>query len=207
MNSSFKMTLTSLAGVAALSYSALSFAQAGYHTLLVDGDTRRGEMHRTFGVERRPGLIDYLAGELPMTELLRVTTHPQLHLVTSGSRKRNAPELLGSPRMRELISAMRSKFEIVIVDSPPLGAGIDPFVLATVTGNLMLVLRAGATERDLAEAKLQIVDQLPIRLIGAVLNDVRATMNDYKYYSYSVGYGASQEGPDVNQLSASKSVD
>ena len=182
---------------------ALSFAQAGYRTLLIDGDARRGEMHRTFGVERRPGLIDFLAGELPMGELVRETTHPQLQLITSGSRKRNAPELLGSPRMRELMGVMRSKYEIVIVDSPPLGAGIDPFVLATVTGHLMLVLRAGATERDLAEAKLQIVDQLPIRLIGAVLNDVRATMNDYKYYSYSVGYGASQEGPESNQLAPS----
>lgn len=182
---------------------ALSFAQAGYRTLLIDGDARRGEMHRTFGVERRPGLIDFLAGELPMADLLRQTSHPQLQLITSGSRKRNAPELLGSPRMRELMSTMRNQYEIVIVDSPPLGAGIDPFVLATVTGHLMLVLRAGATERDLAEAKLQIVDQLPIRLIGAVLNDVRATMNDYKYYSYSVGYGASQEGPETNQLAPS----
>ena len=52
---------------------------------------------------------------------------------------------------------------------PPLGAGIDPFVLGTLTGNMILVMRSGATERDLAEAKLQIVDQLPIRLIGAVL--------------------------------------
>ncbi|HEX3928039.1 MAG TPA: polysaccharide biosynthesis tyrosine autokinase [Gemmatimonadales bacterium] len=181
---------------------ALSFAEAGYKTLLIDGDTRRGELHRTFGVERRPGLLDYLADELPLTDLVRNTSHPQLRIITAGSRKRNAPELLGSARMRELLASMRGPFDVVLVDSPPLGAGIDPFVLGTLTGNLMLVVRAGATERDLAETKLQIVDQLPIRLIGAVLNDVRATMNEYKYYSYSYGYGAVEEGEEQGQLPA-----
>lgn len=179
---------------------SLSFAEAGYRTLLIDGDTRRGELHRTFGVDRRPGLLDHLTGELPLSELVRDTTHPQLKLVTAGSRKRNAPELLGGPRMRELLETMRGKYDVVIVDSPPLGAGIDPFVLGTLTGSLMLVMRAGATERDLAEAKLQIVDQLPIRLIGAVLNDVRATATEYKYYSYSYGYGAVEEGEEMGKL-------
>ena len=124
-----------------------------------------------------------------------------------GSRKRNAPELLGTARMRELVETMRERFDVVIVDSPPMGAGIDPFVLGTITGNLMLVLRAGATERDLAEAKLQIVDQLPIRLIGAVLNDVRASMNDYKYYSYSYGYGAVDEGSVRSSIAAGEAGD
>jgi polysaccharide biosynthesis transport protein len=172
---------------------ALSFAEGGYRTLLIDGDTRRGELHRTFGAERRPGLLDYLTGEIPLADLRRPTTHPQLTLITGGSRKRNAPELLGGSVMRDLLTSMRSQYDVIIVDSPPLGAGIDPFVLATLTGNLLLVMRAGATERDLAEAKLQIVDQLPIRMVGAVLNDVRASMNEYKYYSYSYGYGATDE--------------
>lgn len=179
---------------------ALSFAESGYRTLLIDGDTRRGELHRTFGIERRPGLLDYLTGELAMEQLQRPTSHALLRMITGGSRKRNAPELLGTPRMRELFAAMREQFDMVIVDTPPLAAGIDPFVLSTLTGNLMLVLRAGATERDMTEAKLQIVDQLPIRLVGAVMNDVRSTMNDYKYYSYSYGYGAVDEAAERKAL-------
>ncbi len=181
---------------------ALSFAESGMRTLLIDGDTRRGELHRTFGQERRPGLLDHLTGELPMADLARPTSHPLLTLITAGSRKRNGPELLGNALMRELLAAMRDKFDIVIVDSPPLGAGIDPFVLGTLTGNMVLVMRSGATERDLAEAKLQIVDQLPIRLIGAVLNDVRASASEYKYYSYSYGYGATDETDKIGKLPA-----
>jgi|CXWL01.1.fsa_nt_gi capsular exopolysaccharide synthesis family protein len=184
---------------------ALSFAESGYRTLLIDGDTRRGELHRTFGQERRPGLLDHLTGELDPAQLPRKTSHPMLTLITSGSRKRNGPELLGGVLMRELISSMREAYDVVIVDSPPLGAGIDPFVLGTLTGNMILVMRSGATERDLAEAKLQIVDQLPIRLIGAVLNDVRSSASEYKYYSYSYGYGATDEGEDVGKLPATTS--
>lgn len=181
---------------------ALSFAEAGYRTVLVDGDTRRGELHRTFGVNRRPGLLDFLTGELGQSELLRPTTHPKLQLITGGSRKRNAPELLGGMTMRKLVASLREQFEVVIIDSPPLGAGIDPFVLGTITGEMLLVVRAGATERDLAEAKLQIVDQLPIHLVGAVLNDVRASMSEYRYYSYSAGYGTVEEASETPKLNA-----
>lgn len=172
---------------------ALSFAEAGFRTVLIDGDTRRGEMHRTFGIERRPGLLDHLVGQCSLDEAMRPSSHPKLTLIPQGSRHRNAPELLGSKPMHQAMAALRERFDVILVDSPPLGAGIDPFVLGTVTGNLMLVLRAGATERDLAEAKLQVVDRLPIRLVGAVLNDVRTTMSEYKYYSYSYGYAARDE--------------
>lgn len=172
---------------------ALSFAEAGYRTLLVDGDIRRGDLHRTFGAERRPGLIDCLTGVADVGGALRTTTHPRLMLLPSGSRRREGPELLGQQRMRDFVAQLRERFEVVVIDSPPLGAGVDPFVLATMTGNLALVLRAGETDRQLAEAKLQILDRLPVRLIGAILNDVRVGEGAYRYYSYSYGYVAGDE--------------
>jgi capsular exopolysaccharide synthesis family protein len=186
---------------------ALSFAEAGYRTLLIDGDTRRGEMHRTFGIERRPGLLDHLVGECTVEQAFRPSTHPKLTLMPHGSRHRNAPELMGSRRMHEMVASLKGRFEVILIDSPPLGAGIDPFVLSTVTGNLMLVVRAGATERDLTEAKLEVVDRLPIRLVGAVLNDVRTTMAEYKYYSYSYGYAATDEIEETPQLPAVTSTE
>jgi succinoglycan biosynthesis transport protein ExoP len=179
---------------------ALSFAEAGYRTLLIDGDTRRGELHRTFGTDRRPGLLDHLASDMPWEDGLRTTSHPKLTLMPAGSRHRNAPELMGSRRMHELMAGLRDRFEVILIDSPPLAAGIDPFVLGTITGNLMMVVRAGATERDLAEAKLAIIDRLPIRLVGAVLNDVRASMSEYKYYAYSYAYGSTEENEEPIKL-------
>jgi len=181
---------------------ALSFAEAGYKTLLIDGDTRRGELHRTFGTQRRPGMLDHLAGDLEWTDAIRTTTHPKLALMPAGSRHRNAPELMGSRKMHELHATLRQNYEVILIDSPPLAAGIDPFVLGTVSGNLMLVVRAGSTERDLAEAKLQIIDRLPIRLVGAVLNDVNTSMDEYKYYAYNYSYGTTEEDEELVQLPA-----
>ncbi len=172
---------------------ALSFAESGYRTLLIDGDTRRGELHTMFGVERVPGLIDFLMGEAPLEDILRETTHDKLSLIPCGTRKHRGPELLESKAMSELLSEMEATFEVIIVDSPPLGAGIDPFALGTATGNMLIVVRTGETDRRLAQAKLSILDRLPVRLIGAVLNDVRATEDEHLYYSYLDGYSTSEE--------------
>ena len=183
---------------------ALSFAEAGYQTVLLDGDIRRGSLHHTFGVERRPGLVDHLAGDASLTAILRPATHALLTLIPCGSRRHLGPELLGSARMRELMTHLKSTYQVVIVDTPPLGAGIDPFVLATATGHLAIVLRAGETDRQLAEAKLQILDRLPVRLLGAILNDVRLKEGAYKYYRYSYGYVADVEEEETVQLESGK---
>jgi capsular exopolysaccharide synthesis family protein len=179
---------------------ALSFAEAGYRTVLLDGDIRRGSLHHTFGVERRPGLVDHLAGDASLAAILRPATHALLTLIPCGSRRHLGPELLGSARMRELMTHLTSTYQVVIVDTPPLGAGIDPFVLSTATGHLAIVLRAGETDRQMAEAKLQILDRLPVRLLGAILNDVRLKEGAYKYYRYSYGYVADVEEEDTVQL-------
>ncbi|MDQ2670743.1 MAG: polysaccharide biosynthesis tyrosine autokinase, partial [Gemmatimonadota bacterium] len=170
---------------------ALSFAEAGYKTLLIDGDIRRGELHRMFGAERRPGLLDHLSGEVALEAVLRPTTHANLTLVPCGTRHQHGPELLGSRAMRELVADLKQRYNVIIIDSPPLGAGIDPFVLGTATGNIMLVLRSGETDRQMAEAKLRLLDRLPVRVLGAVLNDIQ-TKGVYKYYAYIYGYTAEE---------------
>jgi capsular exopolysaccharide synthesis family protein len=172
---------------------ALSFAEAGYKTLLIDGDIRRGELHRSFSVNRQPGLLDYLGGEATVPDILRPTSHAGLTLIPCGTRRHLGPEMLGSARMSELMAQLKGAFNVILVDSPPLGAGIDPFVLGAATGHMVLVLRSGETDRAMAEEKLKLVDRLPIRLLGAVLNDVDTSQSGYKYYSYVYGYAADDE--------------
>ncbi|HEX6643998.1 MAG TPA: polysaccharide biosynthesis tyrosine autokinase [Gemmatimonadales bacterium] len=179
---------------------ALSFAEAGYRTLLIDGDIRRGELHRMFNTDRRPGLLDCLRGEATLDEIPRATTHKNLTLIPCGTRHHHGPELLGSAAMRDLMATLKARYNVIIVDSPPLGAGIDPFVLGTATGNIMLVLRSGETDRAMAEAKLKLLDRLPVRILGAVLNDVRTSDGQYKYYRYVYGYTADEE--PVGELAA-----
>jgi capsular exopolysaccharide synthesis family protein len=172
---------------------AMSFADAGYHTLLIDGDIRRGELYRVFHVDRMPGLLDYLDGETSAEMLVRPTAHERLAVIPAGSRRVRGPELLGSARMVELMRRLAKEYQVVIVDSPPLGAGVDPFVLGTVTGNTMVVLRAGETDRRLAQAKVALLDRLPTRVVGAVLNHINLDDSAYKYYAYEYPYHAEVE--------------
>jgi succinoglycan biosynthesis transport protein ExoP len=173
---------------------ALSFARAGYRTLLIDGDIRRGELHRMFGVDRRPGLLDYLTGSATMEEIIRATTQEGVWTIPCGARRHHGPELLGSAAMSELMGFAKARFNVIIVDSPPLSAGIDAFVLGTATGHLMMVFRTGETDRQMAEAKLRLLDRLPVRVLGAVLNEIE-TDGVYRYYSYLYGYHSDEEMP------------
>jgi capsular exopolysaccharide synthesis family protein len=177
---------------------ALAFADLGYRTLLIDGDTRRGLQHRLFERPRREGLTDYLAGEASIETVIQKTSFAKVDLIAGGARRDNAPELLQSPRMSELLAAIKAEYQVILIDSPPLGAGIDPLLLGSLTGNILLVMRTGTTDRRVAEAKLQMLDRLPIRVLGAVLNGVRDG-DGYRYYSYLPGYESSAANEDASE--------
>jgi len=175
---------------------ALTFADAGQRTLLVDGDIRRGVLHRRFKANRQPGLVDFLRTEAGPGDIVQRTAYPRLAFIGCGTRTQRAPEVLGSPAMAQLIAELRGQYDVILIDSPPLTAGVDPFILGTVTGSLLLVLRTGHSHRDITGAKLEVLDRLPIRLLGAVLNDVPrgAAYGYYAYYSYYLpGYEAVEE--------------
>jgi len=165
----------------------MSFAESGRRTLVVDGDIRRGQLHSTFGVHQAPGLLDYLTGNASLEEVLQETDYERLTIVTCGGRRHRGPELLASQAMLQFLNAVRPLYDTIIVDSPPLGAGIDPFALGAATGNMVMVLRIGKSDRQMAQAKLAVLERYPVRVLGAVLNDVK-TSGAFRYYSYLYGY-------------------
>jgi tyrosine-protein kinase Etk/Wzc len=171
---------------------ALAFADAGHRTLLVDGDIRRGTLHRALGAQRKPGLLDYLGGQATREDVIQKTRVEAVDFIGCGTRKMGGPELLASAAMSQLIIALRSQYNVIIIDSAPLGAGVDPLVLGSITGSLLLVLRTGVTDKELTNAKLGDLDRLPIRVLGAILNDVKPT-GAYRYYGYLPGYGSDDE--------------
>jgi capsular exopolysaccharide synthesis family protein len=172
---------------------ALAFSYANHRTLLIDADLRRGALHRVLTRSREPGLTDVLVGSATLDDAVQRTAYGTLDFLGSGSRRSDAPELMGSGRMLELLATLRSRYGVIIVDTPPLGAGVDAFVLATMTGHALLVLRLGKTDRALTEAKLDVLRGLPPRVVGAVLNDVREGSEYHAYSYYMDGYDLSKE--------------
>jgi len=171
---------------------AMSFSDAGFRTVLVDGDTRRGILHEMFELPLGPGLTDFLCETTDIAAVIRPTKHERLSIVSSGKRQRRSPELLTSPAMAALAAHLRDRYEVVVFDTPPLSAGIDAYAVSAAAQNMMLVLRVGKTERRMASAKLEVMDRLPVRVLGAVLNSVRLR-GEFEYYKFADGYALEEE--------------
>ncbi len=175
---------------------AVAFSEMGRRTLLIDADTRRGNAHALFGCHRVPGLTDYLR-ERSAGDIIQTTNYERLSFIGCGTRSDATPELLASSRMAEFLSTLKRAYDVVIVDTPPLAAGGDAVVLGALTGNLALVIRTGTTEKPLALAKLEALSRLPIRILGAILNDVEPRGTYFKYYSsYLKGYEPGDESSE-----------
>jgi succinoglycan biosynthesis transport protein ExoP len=169
---------------------ALAFAAEGRRTLLIDGDIRRGALHQVFGRTPSPGLLDCLSGPIELVEAIRQTKgNDKLWFLPRGARRKASPELLASSRLPELLAQLSTHFDAIVVDSAPLGAGVDAYALGVACGSVIVVLRAGQTDRHMADAKLRLIERLPIAVLGCVVNDVRPT-GVYEYYSYVSGYEA-----------------
>ena len=185
-------------------------------SVLDPGDRVRYEIQGRIDADGHPGATMRLSGRLtlrcercnePMTfELDRdvpfrfVQDEQALNALPIEDEELEA--VVGSPAMRQLLTQLRSRVSVILVDSPPLTAGVDPYILGTVTGNMVLVLRTGRTDRSLAEAKLDMLDRLPVRVLGAVLNGVQDKANVYRHYSYLPHYEVEAETGPVPQLEA-----
>jgi capsular exopolysaccharide synthesis family protein len=172
---------------------ALSFAGGGFRTLLVDGDLRRGRLHTTFATDRRPGLVDVLRGTVPLKDCLRPTSEPSLTLLPGGSRIASAPELLTSSAFHQLINTLQADYDVILIDSPPLAAGMDPYALCASTGNALFVVRLAKTDGDVARQRLESLGRFPVNVVGAVINDVQSEGGLNTEYAYLPGYAIHEE--------------
>jgi len=162
---------------------AISYASAGYRTVLLDADIRRGHAEEMFGVLRSPGLADYLRGEATPEEIQQETKVDGLTMVAKGAGKNFNLELLDSGVMDALLESLKANYDVVVVDAPPLAAGADALVLGRRSDKVIVVLRAGETDEVLARTKLELIGNVNIPIVGAVLNAVPTSSHYYPYYA------------------------
>lgn len=163
---------------------AVTFAQSGKKTLLVDCDLRRPTQHTIWGVEQQPGLTDMVLEGLKKPPLLDVGIE-NLSLLTSGPLPPNPADLLGSPRMDAIVKQLKDEADIVLFDAPPIIAVTDATLLASKLDGVLLVFRAGSTRRDHAEQAKELLERVNIRLVGTVLTNAQVDVRMGGYYAQS----------------------
>ena len=162
---------------------AVTLAQQGNRTLLADADLRQGLLHRTLGGPQEPGLSHLLLGGASLDEAVRQIKVGEavapLHFLPSGSFPPNPAELLGSERMRRLLEEMRSRYDTVIFDAPPLNLVTDAAVLGRVADATLLVVRTGSTNKDALQEATAQLSRLRVPVGGMILNDFDAERSTY----------------------------
>lgn len=162
----------------------VALAQSGSRVLIVDADLRRPALHRLLGRHERIGLTNVLVGTVTLEEAIQDTDVPNMFYLGSGPLPPNPSEMLGSEAMAELIGRLRNLYDVVLFDCPPVVAITDAAVLAPRVDGVLLVVRAGYTDRQAARQARINLQRVGARILGVVLNDVELRSGRYGYYYY-----------------------
>ena len=189
---------------------ARSFAEAGHRALLIDADMRKSVLvsrYKTGAVKY--GLSHCLIGKYKYTDAMCQTSIPRLYMIFSGPVSPNPSELLGSERFADMLNVMRTAFDYVIVDTPPLGSVIDAAVVAKHCDGTVLVVENNAISYRFVQRVKEQLDKSGSRILGVVLNKVDFSgKNSYGYYGryYGKCYGKyyGKYGYDLNETPAPK---
>src|SRR5271170_740509 len=193
---------------------AVTLAQLGDRTLLMDSDLRKPGIRRAMNltIGKELGLSSYLAGVCTLDEaILPHPTISNLSALTTGPVPPSPADLLSSHRMQEAIAEARRRFKFVVIDSPPIMAATDAVIISALTDGVLLVVRSGETPKEAFTRSRDLLAAVKCRLLGVVLNAVDSSAPDYyysyRYYPYAYGYVYGEEeaakpqfpsGPDEN---------
>jgi len=169
---------------------AITIAQMGAKTLLVDTDLRRPILHSIFNISRTKGISNLLVGKADIDEVIFKTDIDNLFILPSGTLPPNPSELLGSVAMKQCIGELKKRFDVVLFDSPPIMAVTDAAVISSEVDGVILVVKAGQTDRNAVQRSFEILRNIPNRILGALLNvvNVEGFYGSYYYYYYHYYY-------------------
>jgi tyrosine-protein kinase Etk/Wzc len=164
------------------------FALSNKKSLIVDCDLRKPRIHQIMERDKRPGLIDHLVGEFTLDQITIATSNPNLFVITSGTIPPNPAEMLDSKQMESFLEEVRSRYDYVILDSPPIVAVTDAEILAKKVDGSILVVSADVTEESMLERAVQLLKHDNSILIGTVLNNFSTKPGYGSYYKYYYYY-------------------
>jgi len=175
---------------------AVMLANMGDKVLLVDADLRRQTVHKLFGMDSKTGLGSIVLGQAELFSTIKpVKGHPGLSVLTAGPTFPNPAEVLSSERTRKMLASLRDKYDLIIIDSPPIMPVSDPLILSELSDGVIIVTKGGATSRVVARKACQSLGKINAAIIGVVMNNVRIPKGVYGsyYYSYYRPYGEARK--------------
>lgn len=181
-------------GKSSITYElAASFAQNGKRVLLLDCDLRKSVLIRKhYKGKVRFGLVHYLVGKYPFEDVCCETDVKNLYMTFAGPVPPNPSELLGNQKFKELIEKAREEFDLVIIDTPPLGSVIDSAIISKLCDGVVLVIAAGGISYRFAQKVKDQLSKAGCHILGVVLNKVDMSKSaHYGYYGkyYGAYYG------------------
>jgi len=164
---------------------AVSLAQDGNRTLVIDADLRKPVAQRVYRMENLAGLSNFLTSDIQFESIIRETFIENLWVVLSGPVSPNPSEILGSKRMADLMQFASERFDRVIIDTPPVTGIGDSLILGSITTHVVFVIRCSKTPVDIIQQSKDILEKSGVRLIGVILNQVDIEKERYGgYYKY-----------------------
>lgn len=165
---------------------AETFAQAGNRVLIIDADLRRPCVHKVFKLSNHKGLTNVLANQYSIDDVTQVTG-TEVTIITSGPIPPNPSELLGSQKMKDIITQLKQLYDVIIIDASPVGVVTDAAILSTIVDGTILVVASGKTEVDGAKRAKQLLENVGARIVGVVMTMMPVSKKGYygyQYYSY-----------------------
>ncbi|MDF7639828.1 CpsD/CapB family tyrosine-protein kinase [Lactobacillus sp. ESL0791] len=171
---------------------AVTWAQQGQKVLFIDADLRQPTIQNTFGLfNRKGGLSTILSSTKDFDSVVQRSLVNNLAIITSGPTPPNPAELLASKRMENLLASFRKKYDLVVLDVPPVLPVTDTQVISAKADGVVLVVRQGQTQKAAVKRSLELLKMVKANLLGYVLNDV--TPKNVLGYGYGYGYSYSQD--------------
>lgn len=164
---------------------AYVMAQTGKKVLLIDADLRKPTVHRTFKLNNTEGLTTLIADEddsVKFNQVVQYSRELNLYFLPSGPVPPNPSELLGSAKMRSILTTLENHFDLIIFDAPPITAVTDPQILATLVDGVVFVIRQGFVGKDKVKEAILSLQNLKTTILGYVFNDVPKSSGKYYYY-------------------------
>jgi capsular exopolysaccharide synthesis family protein len=183
---------------------AVTYAQSEKRVLLIDGDLRKPTVHNILDLNKKPGLTNMLFDNIDLSAGIQKTVVDNLHVITSGDSLTNPADLLGSQKMKRLLTLLQEKYDVVIFDSPPVLAATDASILSTITDGVIIVTSSRKTKVDDIKVTRDSIEGVNGKILGTVLNNFDHRENygskySYQYYQYG-SYGKSANGHKKKSL-------